>query len=138
MVVYIGELIFYIILGLIEFAVMGQLSALGFICLFYVMPIIFTIIVTGIKSSNSKLLVRNLLSSSLATISYIILGLIFEHNGMWKVFVQKNTINIKNAWIHINNSMVGFLQILFILILYFGLGYLAYFINRKNSEKSRQ
>ncbi|MFM9596936.1 hypothetical protein ACKI1O_47170, partial [Streptomyces scabiei] len=66
--IYFLEVLFYVILGVIEFFTINQLSSISFIILFYVLPILCTLVVSSVKSG--KLLTKNLLSSILALVEY--------------------------------------------------------------------
>lgn len=133
--IYFGEVIFYLLLGLVEFLTITQLSSVSFIILFYVLPVICTLVVSSIKSGN--LLTKNILSSVLATIEYLVLGNLFNNMGTWSKFVARNSVSSQGFQTQISNNMLDIPQVIFILVLYFGLGYLIYLVAKrmKGSKK---
>lgn len=134
MAVYVGEVIFYLLLGLVEYMTISQLSSFSFIILFYILPIICTLVVSFIKKGN--LLTKNLLSSILATIEYFVMGNIFNNMGTWSKFVARNSVKTNNFQVQIGNNMLNWPQILFVLVLYFGIGCVIYFVTKKMKGKN--
>lgn len=132
--VYFGEVVFYILLGLVEYLTINQLSSFSFIILFYILPIICTLVVSLIKKGN--LLTKNILSSILALIVYFVMGNIFNNMGTWSKFVTRNSIKTSNSMIQISNNMLNWSQIIFVLVLYFGIGCVIYFITKKVKGKN--
>ncbi|MFM9785277.1 Msa family membrane protein, partial [Streptomyces scabiei] len=103
--IYFLEVLFYVILGVIEFFTINQLSSISFIILFYVLPILCTLVVSSVKSG--KLLTKNLLSSILALVEYLVMGNLFNNLGLWSKFVARNSMKINNGEIQISNNMLS-------------------------------
>lgn len=127
------KVLFYVILGVIEFFTINQLSSISFIILFYVLPILCTLVVSSVKSG--KLLTKNLLSSILALVEYLVMGNLFNNLGLWSKFVARNSMKINNGEIQISNNMLSPLQIVFVIVLYFGVGYLIYYFAKKMKNR---
>lgn len=133
--IYFFEILFYLLLGIVSYFTIGQLSSFSFIILFYVLPIICTIVASSVK--RGKLLNKNILSSVLALIVYLVMGNIFNSMGIWSKFVARNSVKMSDSEIQISNNMLDWSQIIFVVILYFGIGYLVYFVVKKMRGRNK-
>ena len=75
------------------------------------------------------------MSPIISITNYIVLGVIFQLDGVWQNFVDEYTVSFKNINISISSSMVTTSQIAFIILLYFGLNYLVCTIIKGRNAK---
>ncbi|MCI5760933.1 MAG: Msa family membrane protein [Ligilactobacillus agilis] len=125
------EIIIYLIIGVGEYSFFNKMGVLAFVMLFYLLPLVITGIFTFIEKKN--MLMVNLTSSAVAFLNYVMIGYLVGNNGMWIEFAKRNTQNMGDSWVKVSSNMISSNQIVFVLILYFAIGYLIYYINIKLS-----
>ncbi len=103
--------------------------------MFYVVPIVINTIFSVIYINKRKKVSSKIVSPTFSTINYILLGFILQTNGLWKIFVEKYSVATKEVSISIASRMITLSQIVFVILLYFGINYLVTIILIKFNKK---
>lgn len=104
----------------------------------YILPIfINTIFFILYNKKQTRKKYIKIISPILSTVSYIVIGLFIQENGMWQNFIYKNTYSTDELEVEIVPSLISVSQIIFVLILYFGIGYLINIIISKRGKENK-
>lgn len=128
--VSLGIYVFYAVIVYMNF---DKLSVITFTLVFYILP---PIINGFLRLTRKTTGTDKILAYGYAFGMYLGIGILTETNGMWKDFVVSNSYNIDDVNVEISSSMVEPSQIIFVFILYFGVGYLIERIIDKRRAKN--
>lgn len=125
MLVILINIFVYILYGGMIWFFFENITPFLFIVELYIIPLIVNLFFCVLYSLKRKRTMAIFMSPIISITNYIVLGVIFQLNGVWQNFVDEYTVSFKNINISISSSMVTTSQIAFIILLYFGLNYLV-------------
>ena len=134
MSVILVNIFVYILYGGMIWFFFENITPFLFIVGFYIIPLIVNLFFCVLYSLKRKGIMAIFMSPIIAIINYIVLGVIFQFDGVWQNFVDKYTVSSKDINISISSSMVTASQIAFIILLYFGLNYLICTIVKRGMQ----
>ena len=112
-----------------------NITPFSFTIMFYVVPLVINIIFSVMYIKKNKITSGKIVSPIFSTIYYLLLGFVSQANGLWNEFVNKYTIDTEEVSVSIASSMITLSQIVFVILLYFGINYLVtmIFIKKETS-----
>ncbi len=128
--------IIYCVYGCLAYYGFDNITPFSFTIMFYVVPLVINSIFSVIYINKSKITSGKIVSPIFSTINYILLGFVSQTSGLWEIFMNKYTVDTEEVSVSIASSMITLSQIVFVILLYFGINYLVTTILiKKRSEK---
>ena len=102
-----------------------------FICLIYLLPIILNGILTIFINKKTNINI-SFMFPTISFVTYYLIGFKLSFSSVWHHFVMNYSQSNGDIYIKITENLISVSQLIFVIILYFGVEYLVVlFIKRK-------
>lgn len=109
--------------------VIGQLSALVFALIVYILPLLLTVILIRQQKDRPSARRLAIISPLLGTLSYVGLSHFSLSSGAWSEFVAANSVANGSVTLNITSDPLSVTQLCFVVFIFFGAAVCSYMMS---------
>lgn len=116
---------------------LSSMSVVLYLALIYLLPPLLNVLGITLRKNKTEKLSLSLILPLFSTLFYAALSWVTEKSGSWQAFVNHNTVSNQNLTVEIEANGFDPSQIIFMVLVYFGISLTAYYLSTKKDKKQR-